>query len=266
MLSKYLVQAGAADAALIPISSCDITKPHLLQKLDFTPKSVCVGIIPYYTHLCDRERSVSAYAVARDYHILVDKIGSNAIEICKSRFPKNNFAYFGDHSPIDERMASAKAGLGIIGRNGLLITPLYSSYVFIMEIFSDIECDNMPKDVAYCEDCGACVAACPGTLSGKGECLSSITQKKGELTELEINLIKKYGCAWGCDICQEVCPHTKKAKSSGTIYTNNEWFTQNVVLTPSEESLENDEDFKSRAYSWRGKPTILRNIKIIKKN
>ncbi|MGM9642854.1 MAG: 4Fe-4S double cluster binding domain-containing protein, partial [Eubacteriales bacterium] len=128
-----------------------------------------------------------------------------------------------------------------------------------------IECNTAVTDVSYCEDCGACVAACPGTLSGRGDCVSHITQKKGDLTEEEINIIRKYGCAWGCDICQEVCPHTKRAKSSGTIYTKNEWFTKDVILTPSEESLDNDEDFNNRAYSWRGKTTILRNINIIKK-
>ncbi|MGM9642653.1 MAG: hypothetical protein ACI3XI_05540, partial [Eubacteriales bacterium] len=139
MLSEYLIEAGTADAALIPLSACDIIKPHLLKKLDFTPKSVCLGIIPYYTGYCDCERSVSAYAVARDYHKLIDEIGSKAVEICKSKLSENKFTYFGDHSPINERTAAAKAGLGILGRNGLLITPLYSSYVFIMEIFSDIE-------------------------------------------------------------------------------------------------------------------------------
>lgn len=97
-------------------------------------------------------------------------------------------------------------------------------------------------------------------------CLSSLTQKKGELTEIEQEMIKKYASAWGCDICQEVCPYTERALKGGSIYTNIEFFKESRTPYLTSEAIENmsDEEFLSRAYSWRGRQTILRNLKILK--
>jgi epoxyqueuosine reductase QueG len=98
-----------------------------------------------------------------------------------------------------------------------------------------------------------------------GECLSSVTQKKGELNGTEKQAILKYGSAWGCDICQDACPYTKSAISSGTIYTNIDFFKENRIARPTAEIVENmdSEEFKKRAYSWRGKNPIIRNLRIL---
>ena len=100
-----------------------------------------------------------------------------------------------------------------------------------------------------------------------GQCLSALTQKKGELAQDEINAIKKYGSAWGCDICQQVCPHTEKAKKNGTIYTNIEYFKTDLTphLTSDLVRSMSDAKFSMRAYSWRKKDTILRNLEILEK-
>ena len=97
-----------------------------------------------------------------------------------------------------------------------------------------------------------------------GVCLSALTQKKGELNEEDANVIKKHGSVWGCDICQEVCPHTIRAIDSGTIYTYIDFFKQDVISTLTKEILDSmsEEDFKRRAYSWRGRPTIDRNLSL----
>jgi epoxyqueuosine reductase QueG len=97
------------------------------------------------------------------------------------------------------------------------------------------------------------------------KCLSSITQKRGNLTDDEINEIKKYSCAWGCDICQNVCPHTQKAAQNGTIYTEVDFFkTQRTsYLTSNMIEEMNNEEFSERAYSWRGKKVILRNLTLL---
>ncbi len=262
-IENILINCGAAQASALPYKDCTVINARLLQRLSFEPKSVYICIIPYYTHYCDEPKTVSAYALARDYHLYLNAIGSKALEMCKNEFPDSNFAFYGDHSPIDEKQAAAKAGLGIIGRNGLLITQRYSSYVFICELFSDNECINKAQEINYCENCGACFSACPASLASADACASAITQKKGDLTEYEIEIIRETGCVWGCDICQEICPHTVKAKKNGTIYTNTEWFNTNIISNPSISSVEDAEDFKMRAYSWRGAPAILRNIKIL---
>ena len=258
-----MIGCGAGSAAAIKYDDCDIINPRLAEKIPFTPKSVIIGTIPYYTHFCDETKIVSSYALAYDYHTYIKILGESIIEKAKQVYPNANFAYFGDHSPINEKIAAAKAGLGIIGEHSLLITQNHSSFVFLFEIITNIECNIVAQAVSYCEKCGKCRNACPSNFSDKKTCLSAITQKKGDLTDEEASLIKKSFYAWGCDKCQEVCPHTIRAKERGTIYTNNPWFNSKVLNWPSTDTIECESDFKARAYSWRGTATILRNLNII---
>jgi epoxyqueuosine reductase QueG len=94
------------------------------------------------------------------------------------------------------------------------------------------------------------------------DCMSAITQKKGELGDSEENLIRKYKCAWGCDICQDVCPITVRQKMSGEIYTSVPFFCESITphLTPEAVSSMSEAEFEQRAYSWRGRGVILRNL------
>ncbi len=261
-IQKILASCGIVDSAPIKYSDCRVINPRLASRLDFEPKSVCIGLLPYYTKYCDSPRSVSAYALAYDYHKLIDALAQRVLQIAKETIPDSHFAVFGDHSPIDEKDAAAKAGLGIIGTHSLLITPKYSSFVFLFELITDIECDADPKEIKHCENCGLCTLACPTFLAGNGMCVSAISQKKGDLNLFEANAILKARTVWGCDICQLACPHTKKAIENKTIYTNIDWFTQNVLPYPTEETVDSA-DFEMRAYAWRGKSTILRNISLM---
>ena len=89
------------------------------------------------------------------------------------------------------------------------------------------------------------------------KCLSHITQKKGELTESEVESIREAGLVWGCDICQKICPMNKNKKE-----TYMESFKTNIVKELSKENV--DEIFKSRAFGFRGKKVLHRNLDIIK--
>jgi epoxyqueuosine reductase QueG len=257
---------GAADVASLKFTDCEIINNKLIDRLGFEPQSVIIATVPYYTEFCDQTSTVSTYALAHDYHLLFKEIEEASYDKIKETLPGYSFKFFGDHSPINEKAAAAKAGLGIIGKNQLLITPNYASFVFLLEIITDMNTDAIAKEINTCIGCGKCISACPSYLRGEGECLSSITQKKGELTDKERNLIISYGSVWGCDICQRVCPYTEKALAEKTIYSSLEWFSSNVILVPTEETINNTDDFRSRAYGWRGKNTILRNINILNGN
>lgn len=256
---------GVAEVGTVPYGECEIINQNLAKRLPFEPQSVIIGIVPYYTHFCDMPHTVSAYALAHDYHKLLHGICKDAVERLKELYPASHFEGFADHSPINEKIAAAKAGLGIIGDHSLLITKLYSSFVFLFEIITDLKLNNTVHNIEYCEHCGACKKACPADINDKKTCLSAITQKKGELSMYEAELIKQCGYVWGCDICQLICPHTKKAISQKTIYSDLPWFNVNIIASPSENTVADTNDFDMRAYSWRGKQTILRNIKLYNK-
>lgn len=249
----------------IPLNKCAITKEYLLEKAGITDGTAIMFAMPYLSENCT-EHNISLYAVPMDYHYYFSGLKERIIPKLKERFPEKKIEMFTDHSPFDERDAAALAGLGVIGKNQMLITDRYSSYVFIGEIVTDliIDCPDTLDKPSYCIGCGKCLKECPINNDGI-MCLSAVTQKKGELTEEEKRAMIKYGCAWGCDICQEVCPYTLNAKKSKTIYTKIPFFNTDLTPVLSYRSIENmpDEDFKKRAYAWRKKETILRNLDLL---
>ena len=250
--------------ASLRLEECTVKRAYLLEKHGISSGSVIIFAVPY---LCetDGKKNISSYAASRDYHSFFATLFGNLIENLKSKYPNNAFVGFSDHSPIDEIEAAARAGLGILGKNRLLITEKYSSYVFLGELITDAVLPTSAGEIKFCINCGKCTKACPMTRDNI-PCLSSLTQKKGELTEIEQEMIKKYASAWGCDICQEVCPYTERAIKTGSIYTNIEFFKESRTPHLTSEAIENmsDEEFLARAYSWRGRQTILRNLKILK--
>ena len=252
----------------LPLSACRVTRPYLLERANIASGTVFVLAIPYYTPLCeDADRCISAYAVSRDYHLFFEELFGELLPYLKKHFPTARFAAFADHSPISEIHAAARAGLGVIGKNGLLLTQKYGSYVFLGEIITDMEIPAAVKEVKFCTDCGACSHACPVDVSEKGLCLSALSQKKGVLSEEEQKILLSTNTVWGCDRCQEICPYNKRAKERGSIYSPIPFFTESALPCPTVKNIEemSDEEFGERAYSWRSRDTILRNLRLREK-
>jgi len=115
----------------------------------------------------------------------------------------------------------------------------------------------------FCEGCGICLEACPtGILCGKGDdCLSAITQRKGELSEAECALMQKYNTAWGCDECQSHCPH-----NASPLLSPLEFFYRERIEELTREELDKMDkaEFEKRAFAWRGRKTVERNLDILK--
>ena len=237
------------------VCSFDLIKDRLLEcrkKADIpeNAKSVIVFTFPYKVFE-EKPENISRYAAVRDYHPVIESFLKEYAEKLKAVYKENLFNVFVDNSPVPEVYCAAAAGLGVIGENGLLITEKYGSFVFIGEIVTDlyIPCENK---VNYCINCGACRKACPVGLN-KEKCLSAVTQKKKELTEEEISLIKNNGTVWGCDICAEACPMNKEKE-----LTHIKEFTDSY-----RNSYSPDEDPTNRPYIWRGKNVIDRNNNIM---
>lgn len=244
--------------SVLPLSECRLTKPHLLKKEGISFGAVIIYLLPYYTGECE---NISRYAASRDYHLLLKTVGQGLAELLRGELGAGAAA-FGDHSPIDERDAAARAGLGIIGDNGLIINEKYGSYVFIGEVITDADSALLdaqgPTRVEFCEHCGACKEACP--IGKTGTCLSALTQKKGELSKEEREVIKEYGSAWGCDICSAACPHNRNPIPTPIDF----FYIDRIPRLTSEDVLGmSEQTFAERAYSWRGVEPLLRNLKIL---
>ncbi|MCQ2455613.1 MAG: DUF1730 domain-containing protein [Clostridia bacterium] len=211
-------------------------------------KTVITCIFPYKVKE-EKPKNISRYAAVPDYHIVLSKYLSSATINLKKEFPEYEFSWFSDNSPIPEVYAACVSGLGVKGDNGLLINEKYGSFVFIGEIVTDleIECKNNFSECLHCEKCKT---VCPKTE--KNECLSFVTQKKGELSDAEISAIKKSGVIWGCDICSEVCP-----LNEGKEKTYIPEFLQGY-----KDKYEINDDIENRAFAWRGEKVIKRNFNL----
>ncbi|MBQ8433042.1 MAG: epoxyqueuosine reductase [Clostridia bacterium] len=267
-LSNFLQKEQIELWGSLPLSSCHIVKPYLLERTEISDGTVILLAIPYYTHACDDpRRNLSAYAVSKDYHAFCRQFFEKLLIELRERFPSHRFSAFADHSPIDERDAAARAGLGVIGKNHLLLTEKYSSYVFFGELITDAKLPTKETEIGYCNACGLCQRNCPMN-HGCPTCLSALTQKKGILTPEEEQNLLRYGSVWGCDLCQDVCPYTVRAKQEGSIYTPIAFFEEacTPVLTEKLISEMTEEEFSHRAYAWRGRDTVLRNLKLMNKH
>ncbi len=251
---NMLISSGIADFGFCAAAP-EIFRNPPKTPFDFTPVSVIAAVFPYLTPSSGDE-NLCRYARVPDYHLVVGDRLKTACEALSAAFADSHFLSFVDSAVISEVAAALRCGLGVLGKNRLLITPKYGSYVFIGTILTDLKLDFCNQPVSFCPDCGRCVAACPTeTLSGKGDCLSRITQKKGELTDEEADLIRKNGLVWGCDVCQNVCPLNEHAA-----FTDLPEFTSGIKGRICAKDLD---DLTGRAYNWRGREVLERNLKIL---
>lgn len=230
-------------------------------------KGVFAYVFPYFA---GREKgNISVYARGKDYHIVLGRELRATTDRLRCQYPEAEFVPFVDASPFPEVYAAAAAGLGVIGKNNLLITPEYGSFVFIGLIATDLELKSCAQASQSCIGCGACIRACPGGALKDGSfdktaCLSDITQRKGELTEAERELVRRSGMMWGCDICQTVCPMNRAAA-----LTDIGEFKDDLICSLSAADIPNtNREFKAKygayAFSWRGRAPLARNGEILK--
>lgn len=179
-------------------------------------RSVVVVTVPYASERRNRDGSIgphlARYALGDDYHAVLEVILRALEEALRAIAPDIQTRRYVDTGPLSDRSHAAQAGLGWIGKNGMLIDPEHGSYSFIGTLLTSLENDLRPEQVAdRCGSCTRCIDACPtdailpDRTIASAACISYATiEHRGAIPDplkerLEGNL-------FGCDICNEVCP------------------------------------------------------------
>lgn len=262
-LAEYIMNNATDSFAAIPLSSCRITKERLIKG----DAAFAVMMAVPYPHVKGR---IASFARLRDYHVFFASLNDGIKELLCKKYPGCYAEVFSDHSPIDERDAARRAGLGARGDSGLFISEKYGSFVFLGEIV----CSLGKKELAAegievrdggdgeCLHCGLCADRCPAHCIGgdKSLCVSALTQKKGLLSDTERDIIKSGNSAWGCDICAECCPMNEGKETS-----YKDFFLRGTVdpVCAADVEAMSDAEFAEHPFSWRRRETIIRNFNII---
>ena len=258
---SVLKRQGIEFSSVVPFDKCEIINERRLAVLrrKTEPRSVIVFLVPYYTG--EEERNISKYAVSRDYHCFMRDLFDTVCPVLSEKYGAS-FCGMADSAPVNEVKAAAYAGLGMRGDNGMIINEKYGPYVFIGAIYTDAVFDHGEDMTRPCTHCGKCRAACP--MKDGRDCLSAVTQKKGELDFDEISYIRQYGSAWGCDICADVCPFSVRAVKQGNTTPVGFFYRDRTpYLTSDLISSMSDTEFSQRAYAWRGRSVPMRNLEIL---
>ena len=232
-------------------------------------QSIIVCLFPYYVG--EKAKSnLPKYTYALDYHTVakgkLEQIGA----FLTKKIPGFHYQAFVDTGPLVDRYLAYLAGLGFYGLNSHLITDTDGSYVLIGYILTNHPFEIDKPLEQNCMQCGKCIRACPGqAIQGDfgidpRRCRSYLTQKKGELTAEEISIIKKNKLVFGCDVCQDVCPHNQKGAR-----TRIKEFQEDIIpeLNYAELLAMSNKEFMrrygNRAFSWRGRKLIIRNFEYL---
>ncbi len=169
----------------------------------------------------DRFR-IAAYARGEDYHRVTMARLERLAEWLRARGAAVAHPWL-DAGPVPERELAGRAGLGWIGKNTMLIHPRVGSYTFIGSVFTDLPLEPAaPTQVDLCGSCTRCLDACPtGAIVAEREldatrCLSYLTIESR--ADAPAALVPQYeGWAFGCDICNDVCPWNLKFAAPTTV-------------------------------------------------
>lgn len=240
------------------------------------PKSIISIALAYPSRMSTRAKSIRGEKRGRfaraswgiDYHNILrdrlEKLITYIEETCESD-DTITFKPMVDTGELIDVAVAQRAGLGFIGKNGLLITEEFGSYVYLGEIITNIPFEPDTPMENQCGECTKCIDFCPtSALLGDGRmnaqrCLSYQTQTKGYMPKEYRPKIRTI--IYGCDICQEVCPFNKGKDS----HFHEEMEPDPEVVQPLLKPLLTisnkafKEQFGYLAGSWRGKKPIQRN-------
>ena len=244
---------------------------RIKPKLSLASAKTIISIAVAYPHKLKQQPQKTAYKRGKftpnswglDYHyVLQDKLDrlAKGIEELTADFEYKGMV---DTGALVDTAVAQRAGIGFIGKNGLVISKEFGSYMFLGELITNLDIEpDQPVDYG-CGDCNRCVTACPtscligdGSMNAK-RCLSFQTQDKGVM---DLEFRKKIKTViYGCDICQICCPYNKGLDNPLATEINPDLSHPELLPFLELSNGQFKEKFGHVAGSWRGKNILQRN-------
>ncbi len=164
-----------------------------------------------YSDIPPNSGKVSRYAWGKDYHKVIEDLLKNLEKELKGIDENFQSISYVDYGPVMDKVWAVKAGLGWMGKHTNIINDEIGSWFFIANIFCNYAFDYSKEINDYCGSCNACIDACPTNaiivpyVVDSNKCISYQTIENKSLIPNELKN-KFDGWAFGCDICQDVCP------------------------------------------------------------
>lgn len=227
-LTDWLAAGKAGEMSYLTETVAERLDP---QRLVPGARSIICVADRYHDGKPDRVRSdgppigrVARYARGRDYHGLMKRRLHVLADELREVFPEHAFRTTVDSAPVLEREHAQRAGIGRVGKHTLMIRPGIGSYLFLGEMITTLEL--RPSEAAIADPCGSCtrcIEACPTQAItpysvDATKCTSYLTIEHRTLID-ESLMEGMEDWIYGCDICQEVCPHnqpTRRSRAAGT--------------------------------------------------
>lgn len=272
-MQNYSKWIGSGYNATMKWMEKNIDKRKNIRNVLENAQSVLVFSHSYYTAINHNGNNykISRYAWGDDYHIILMEKLKKIENYLISLFPKCKTKSYVDTGPILEKQWAVRSGLGWQGKNSLILNKDYGSYFFIGIIITDLIFQNDEVVEDKCGTCTKCINACPTNaiigdrVIDSNKCISywTIEAKHDLAIPLEIRN-NMNGWAFGCDICQEICPWNKNKPK---LTTEKSFFPRyETNFNPEELKKMSTEEFNFKYKNSPIKRTklkgILRNLDI----
>ncbi len=185
-------------------------------------RSVVVVARNYYSERPETPAAhgrISRYTWGRDYHRVLDKPLKRLGAFIRNLRPAVKTYFSIDTGPVLERAWAARAGIGWIGKNGMVVNPGMGSWFFLAVIATNLELTHDTPLANRCGTCRKCIDACPTgaivepAIVDARRCIAYHTvENRGEIP---VELHPLFGdWMFGCDVCQEACPWNRFARET----------------------------------------------------
>jgi len=221
--TEWLAHGYAGEMAYLTLQAQ--RRADLRVAIPWARSVLCVGLQydtpgPYSAEAPTDRGWIARYAWGDDYHDVMKRLLERLLAGLREDLGPFEARLYVDTGPVVERAYAAAAGLGAWGKNTCLLHPEHGSWFFLGELVTDLA---LPADAPRSDMCGSCTAcldACPTSafpaayVLDATRCISySTIELKGSIPEQSRAGLGRH--AFGCDICQDVCPWNRKRRRRG---------------------------------------------------